>query len=126
MTTPYAYTRRIDAGTGALRYSGATTTFVESDGPALELVARLLRTPLGTCQADPTWGVDWSRVEKMKDTAARDAQAAIETAMKLLSRPGYVSGVVVQAEARDGAVLYQVDFTDPRTRTRQSLPGVVP
>lgn len=124
----YALARRLDPLTGDFAYD-ATSTFAESPSPALEQVLLALRTPLGACRARPTFGTPWARVDKLRATAAADAQGAIREGLAFAVRSGAITGlrVSVEVDADSGRLLYAVDFTDARLGRRvPTVTGEVP
>lgn len=127
MTTPYLYTRRTDPRTGVLVYTTGTT-FARSDTPALEIVARYLRTPLGECKADPERGIAWQRVDKLGATARADALAVLRDGLRPLVADGIIANLSVEVDAASVALACLVGFVDPRSPDRlpQSIGVVVP
>lgn len=118
----YAYARSLDAQTGQWDY---TTAFVAATSPALELVTRILRTRRGQCLGDPSMGVNWGAVDPLGTNAAETAEAVIRAGLAPLVSRGDIAGVVIKVtvDGAAGRVLYSVDFTDVRLRTRQTATG---
>lgn len=124
----YARARRLDPMSGDFVYD-ATDTFAESPSPGLEMVLLALRTPLGSCRARPTFGTPWSRVDKLRATAAADAQGAIREGLAFAVRSGAIRDlrVLVETDADSGRLVYAVDFTDVRLGRRvPTVTGQVP
>lgn len=128
--TAYLYTRALSAPTGRFVFPATGTAFTASESPALEIVIRTLRTPLGLCAANPSFGTDWSRVQKMAPNAASTARSVIQDALAGAVRRGVLSGLEVSATVpRPGVILWSVEFTDPRLARnagRQRHTGGVP
>lgn len=123
MSAPvYAVTRRRDPTSGEALFDG--NRWATSPSPMVEVVLMVLRTPLGA-NADVTLGVDWRRVDKLGTGAAATAKAAIEEALRFLVASGQIARLAVEAEvdARRGALLYSVSFTDPRLARRPTIRG---
>lgn len=122
----YAVARKLDAQRGDWGVAGGA--FVASPSPGLEMVALVLRTPLGACAADPSFGTDWARVLKVGPRAAGDARAVIQASLAGLVRRKVVSVVGVVAEASpDGRIGYAVDVVDLKTGgAPQTVRGVSP
>ncbi len=120
----YSVARKLDALRGDWSVAGGG--FVESPSPGLEMVALVLRTPLGACAADPSFGTDWARVSKVGPRAASDARAVIQAALAGLVRRKVVSVVDVVTEAVDGRIGYAVDVIDLKSGARQTVRGVSP
>ena len=126
MSTSYAYARVLDPGTGALTYpAGSSGDFVAAPSPALEIVKRTLRTPRGACLAQPSLGVDWSRVNILRTTAEADGRAVILAALQPLVTARVIAGltVTVEVDPGRGRLLYSVDFLDVRLAQRQRTTG---
>lgn len=124
----YARARRLDPLAGDF-VNDATSTFAESPSPALEQVLLALRTPLGSCRARPAFGTPWSRVDKLRATAATDAQSAIREGLAFAVRSGAIRDlrVSVEADADTGRLAYNVDFFDVRLGRRvPTVTGQVP
>lgn len=115
----YAITRARNGATGDVRFSGVT--WVRSDAPALELVALVLHTELGSCGADPSRGVNFKRLQKAAPNAGAAWKSEVERALKPLVDRKLVTGLVVTVTVERDRLTYQVDFTDPRTAARSSF-----
>lgn len=123
----YAYTMAYDPATGEVRFSDLTGMWVEAPSPATECVLLILRTQLGSAQAQPTLGVDWAAVRKATTNAASTARILITRALQPLVLQEAIKGLNVTVEVDgigvggsgtttpDGARLrYAVTFVDAR------------
>lgn len=116
----YAVTRALGAaGAPTLTTSGAWT---RATSPALEQVLIILRTPLGACAVDPTLGVDWQRVDKLRLSAPADAETVIRAGLLRLVRAGTIKDlkVTTKVNAARGLLTYEVDFVDVLLSVRLS------
>ncbi len=96
----------------------ATGDFLLDDGHpkaaasvALGLVVWTLRTPVGTCLAAPTRGVDWSAAKVDRPGATVTLRRELERALGWIAEAGYLSGlaVTVDSPAR-GRLRYEIAF----------------
>lgn len=120
MAAYYAVTRTLDAGTGDVSMDGAGWL---PGAPMTEVVKRVLRTPRGRYLPDPTFGVDWKKVDKAGAGAAATAKKVIEAALKPYVDRGQLSSLSVSTERSGRALLYEVAFVDPRTKVRDTVTG---
>lgn len=122
----YAYTLAFDPATGDVRFDVATGLWVEAPSPATECVLLILRTQLGSAQAQPTMGVDWASIRKATTNIASTAQILITRALQPLVLQGAIQGLNVRVEV-DGVgdspsasgvggarLRYEVSFVDSR------------
>ena len=117
MSTPYAVTRTMPDAQPTLDARG---TWDRATSPALEQVLLALRTQLGSCPVMPTLGVDWTRIDKLRTSAAADAETAIRAGLEPLVRAGTVRAldVTVRVSAARGLLTYEVGFVDVLLTTR--------
>lgn len=115
----YAYTRQLTAA-GDWSFSG--DAFDASPAPALEIVLLTLRTWKGRALAVPTFGTDWSRVNKLGTNALADASGVLSDALVPLVRRGVIADLKlnVEVDATRGVLVFDVDFYDPEARKRRS------
>ena len=107
----YAVTRRLTVAQPTLDARGQ---WGRAASPALEQVLLVLRTQTGDCPAMPSLGVDWRRIDKLRTSAAADADTAIRAGLMPLVRAGAIRDVVVtvKVSAARGTIVYSVDFFD--------------
>lgn len=120
--TLYAHSRRLDGVTGDWA-TDAAGTYAESPSPALERVQLALRTQLGTCRANPTFGVDWAKVDKLRASAVADATAVITAGLAYLVRDRSIADLQVTVDVTGTRLAYAVDFLDVRLGTRRAARG---
>jgi len=116
MTTYYASARAIDPGTGEWEYDQATQNWPDG-APMLQTAILALRTPLGRCLCDPSFGVDYSVVQKATaDVGARWA-AAVKECLSRWVKAGQITDLQVTVDVERGVtprLFYAVSFIDPR------------
>lgn len=115
----YAVARALDAASGDYILSGSQW---KRESPMLSVAIRVLRTEKGTYLPDPTFGVDWKRVQKASPNAEAQTIAVITEALAYYVRRGLMTSLSVSAEARQRNLFYDVSFTDPRNNTRVTVP----
>lgn len=125
MSPPYAYTQRHDPTSGEPILVGNQRA--ESTAPQTERALMTLRTTRGLCLADPTFGVEWGRVDKLGTGAAATARAVISEALAYMVSDGSIASLTVECEVDvgRGMLLYEVTFTDPRLDRRARIRGEV-
>lgn len=121
----YAYTQRHDPTTGEPVLDANRRA--ESPAPQTERALMALRTTRGSCLADPDFGVEWARVNKLGTGAAATARDVITAALAFLVSDGSIAGLSVECEVdvQRGLLLYDVSFTDPRLDRRARIRGEV-
>jgi phage baseplate assembly protein W len=113
----YAHTRALDAQSGDKRVAGGT--YVAGD-PMTEVVLRILRTPRGRYLPDPTFGVDYSVIQKAGAGVAAAWRAAVLAALDRLIKRNLITHVrVIVDTSKPGQLLYDVEFRDPRNSARE-------
>ena len=132
MTTYYAYSPSMDAGTGSLLYDSATLSWTEGQ-PMMQTVLVTLRTPKGRCPMDPTLGPDYAILQKATpDIAARWRASVIESLQRYV-RAGQIADLSVTVDLSGGSAgvsaawLYSVSFSDPRepSATKRKSTGML-
>lgn len=118
----YAVTRSLDPGKGDVLMDGLTW---KQGQPMTEVVLRILRTPRGRYLPDPTFGVDYSAVNKALPGAGAAWRAAVLDALRSLIDRGYIANVAVTVDTAGDRLLYQVDFTDVQAQQRGSTGRLV-
>ena len=108
---PYAIARQIDPGTGDVVMNGATWAYQR---PLTAMVLGVLRTPLGSYLPDITYGLDYSRLQKMTPSIGADFQAALTQALRFLTSKGQLKNLRVTYSTTGTALIFNVTFTDPR------------
>lgn len=111
MPTYYAHCRALDAVTGDVVMDGGTW---KTDPPMVGVVTRVLRTQRGSYLPDPTFGVDWSKVDKLRPNVAELLRVAIMEALQRYLDRGLISSVAITASVAAGALFFAVSFLDPR------------
>jgi len=114
----YAYCRRLDAQTGAVLMDG--TTWAASPAPMLDVVLRVLRTPLGKYLPDKTFGVDYNLLQKITPTTGAAWRAEIIRATKRYVDLGLISPPVITLDVTSSSLVYEVAFHDIRADQRVS------
>lgn len=120
-----ALTRKVDPVTGDRSLDVATRTWAEPDSPELAIVQNVLRTPKGTAQRDPSYGV------VPIDNAAPNATAVwrqnILAALKRWIDRGVLREVTVDSEVVEAPtgheLRYRVTFLPRASRARQTFEG---
>jgi phage baseplate assembly protein W len=120
MTTPhYAVARELDPATGDLRMHGVAW---KRGAPLTEIVLRVLRTPRGSFLPKPTFGVDYSLVQKLTPASRSLWRAGVEAALRYLVDSGRMRDLqVIVDPPAGGRMLYAVDFVDVRQSERTQL-----
>lgn len=118
----YAITRRLDPNTGIFDLDTDGRDWAEGE-PATELVIRALRTPLGSCPLDPSYGIDTREVSRAWPNLSQRATVAITAALAFLTKSNRITDLRVTAQAERDRLVYSVTFFDPRSRTRATVPG---
>jgi hypothetical protein len=113
---PYVHTRARDPQTGDVLMNGATWAF--ADAPMVHVVLRVLRTPLGTYLPDPTFGVDYSVIQKRDPGVGARWRAAVLRGLQYLVDLRRITDVRVEYEVVGAQLRYAVSFVDPQ------IPGV--
>lgn len=119
----YAFTPELDES-GDVALDGSTYSW---GSPMVEIVKRVLRTPRGTYLPDPSFGVDYSVVDKARPDAGARFQAAILAALRPWTLRREIVDLSVAVEVTDSTLRYEISFSDPRlasdTRGRVTLRG---
>lgn len=123
--------RHTDPATGDLALDPVAATWVQAPAPAVEQVAFLLGTSLGTCPLDPSAGVDWAKVAAAAiSQRSVVARAAILAGLKSLVDDGTLTqlSVSVSQAGNGNGIAYVVTFVDPLAPSGppQTIPGTVP
>lgn len=108
---PYAITRALDAVSGDVALDGGTW---KTDLPMVGVVTRILRTQRGTYLPDPTFGVDWSRVDRQRPNVSELVRTAIMEALQWYLDRRLLSAIVVTSDLVGARLFYTVSFLDPR------------
>lgn len=110
-------TPAIDPGTGDLSLDDGALAWAVS--AAIGLVVFVLRTPLGTCEADPEIGVDWSVARTDTADAPQALTRELERALQWIAEGGWLRDLAVTVtRGLPGRLAYTVAFHDgtrPRT-----------
>jgi hypothetical protein len=125
MTTPYTITRKRAPTTGEPLMAAAPNAnrWAIAAAPMTEPVAMTMRSQLGACALDPSLGVNWRAIDKLRTGASATARFVIEQALARYVTAGLIANVVVAAEVVGARVEWDVAFTDPRTKTRPRITG---
>ena len=110
-------TPAIDPATGDLSLDDGALAWAPSS--PVGLVVWVLRTPLGSCAADPSIGVDWSKARLDTEDAPQALRAELERAVQWVAEGGWIRDLAVTAERLPPRGLAYViafhDGTRPRT-----------
>jgi phage baseplate assembly protein W len=93
-TRPYAYCRQLDPKTGDVLMNGAT--WKASPTPMLEVVLRVLRTPLGRYVPNANFGVDYGILQSLLPTTGSAWRAEVLRALKTYVDLNLISSPSVQ------------------------------
>jgi hypothetical protein len=107
----YAYTRRLDSGTGERVMAGGTWA---AGLPSAEKIIHRLRTPKGRYLPDPTFGIDLRALQKLGPTSPKDIRAAIVTALDPLVTAGDIRITALSVIVNHTTVTYALDYVDLR------------
>ncbi len=125
----YAITRARSPVTGEVLFDDRRATWRVAPSPATEVVLIILRTPRGSCLVDPTRGVDYSRINKLRTDAPATARAAVTEALQSVVTAGLIRDVRVEARvfASSSRLELDVSFVDVQLRTneRTKLPTII-
>lgn len=117
MTTRYyAIARELNETTGDVRRLGARW---KRGSPMLEIVKRVLRTPLGSYVPDPTYGVNMSILKHATANVGARWQAEVVRALDRWVKRGLIKNLTVIVTVERDRLLYSVSFEDVRLRTRE-------
>lgn len=92
---------------------------------ASALVAFVLTTPLGSCGADPTLGLDLTGLDAGALNARATFNLRVTSALDRYVRAGRLADVRVTSEVQGDALVFEVSFRDPREQTSQTFKGTV-
>lgn len=112
LTKPYAYCRKLDPKTGDVVMNGAT--WQASSTPMLEVVLRVVRTPLGKCLANAKFGVNYDLLQKVLPTTAASWRAEILRALRPYVDLNLISPPKVTVDTDGSQMVYEVTFVDIR------------
>lgn len=120
----YAVTRSINPATGQPRLRDGAWL---RGSPMAEVVVNVLRTPKGSFKPDPSFGVDYSDIEKGSADAPSKLIAAIEAALARYVRDNLLANLNVSAERAGQVIRYEVSFDDPNVSVgrRTTLKGAL-
>ena len=116
----YAVTRALDPGTGDIVMAGPTWARGQ---PATEIVLRCLRTPRGRYIPDPTYGLDYSVLQKATSDKPSKLRAAIQDALSRFAKRGVIEPPQIAVQMAGAAVQADVTFVDPRAQQQVALAG---
>ena len=111
---PYAYSRQMDTKSGDVAMNGAR--WAASPTPMLEVVLRVLRTPLRKYIPNNTFGVDYSILQKVLPTTAAAWRAEILRALKPYVDLNLISPPKVTVDTDGSQMVYEVAFVDIRAK----------
>ncbi len=110
-------TPAIDPATGDLSLDDGSLAWSES--APIGLVVWTLRTPLGTCAADPSLGTDWRAARTDTADAPQALAAELERALQWIVAGGWITDLATSAERMaPRGIRYTIAFHDgtrPRT-----------
>ena len=110
-------TPAIDPSTGNLSLDDGALAWAPS--APVGLVVWALRTPLGTCAADTSIGVDWSKARTDTADAPQALEAELARALQWIAEGGWIRDLAVTAERlAPRGISYVIAFHDgtrPRT-----------
>lgn len=112
----YAFTRKLDPARGVPVVDSGTWA---SGSPMAEVIVRVLRTPKGSYRADPSFGVDYSDIDKGAPDAPTRLQLAIEAALAVYVRDRLIADLRVRVTRAGSQIRYEVSFSDPRIPATQ-------
>ena len=115
------YTRAIDAQTGQLLFDTIQHTWPASPAPMRDVVVRVLRTPRGSCLASPSFGLDYSKLDKASPQLAATFEAAALAALAYLTSAGLITDVRTLASVERSTLRYTVTFRDPNLSAPQRI-----
>ncbi len=114
----YAVTRNLDGFSGDVRLTSGKWL---RGSPAVEIVVRVLRTPRGKFLPDPTFGVDYSILDKRRPNIQAAWKNAVEAGLAFLTKgtpPRITSLLVTVDPPKTNRLIYEVTFVDPRGSTK--------
>jgi hypothetical protein len=111
MPTYYAFTRRMNPAKGQPVIVDGTW---DGGAPMAEIAVRVLRTPKGSYKPTPTFGVDYTGIDKGLPSAEAKLTGAIESAFAFYVRTGLMVKLIVKVERAGSRLRYEVSFDDPR------------
>lgn len=114
-STYYAYTRSLDPGTGQIQIAGNNWV---AGSPMVQVAIRILRTQRGTYLPDPTFGVDYSVVDKALPNAPATFKAELNRAFRSLVTSGAIANLSITVESSPPKLLWEITFTDVRLGER--------
>jgi hypothetical protein len=117
----YAATQTLNAGTGEIEHAGSVRKRGE---PMLEVVKRVMRTPLGSYLPDPTFGIRMPP-DKSVPGAAATFRESIYEAFRFYTQQGLMTELSAMIETDGMKLLYQIEFRDPRSGTKQKFKGTL-
>jgi len=123
LTEYYAYTRALDPVTGEVQFDDKRATW-KAGHPTGEKVLRCLRTPKGSAARDPSYGVDYGRLDNARDGAAEIARTEITQALKRYTDRGEIRDLVIQVEVDGTSVIFTISWRDPRDPTHVVVRGL--
>lgn len=109
---PYAYCRTLDPKTGDVVMNGAR--WAPSAVPMLDVVLRILRTPLGKYLPNKNFGVDYSVVQKVLPTTGNAWRAEVLRALKPYVDQNLISPPKVTVDTDGSQMVFEVAFVDVR------------
>lgn len=113
----YAHTRMLDAVTGDVVMDGGTW---KADPPMVSIVTRVLRTQRGTYLPDPTFGVDWARVDKQRPNVSELLRTSIMEGLQRYLDRKLLSSIAITSELVGARLSFVVSFLDPREPGRRA------
>lgn len=120
----YGVTRTQDQ-TGDVGWVSGRNTWERAASPVTERVRFVLATPRGECLFDPTLGVDWRRVDRLRTDAGTTAEASIRAALKPFVDTQEIRDVAVRVDVFPvrGLIAFEVEFVDTKLKALRRVKG---
>lgn len=94
--------------------------------PELECVRNVVLTPLGSYAPDPSFGVDYSVIQKATSDVAAKWKAALTAGLKFLVNARRITDLVIVVDPpASSRMLYEIRFRDPISALVDGLGGRV-
>lgn len=118
---PYAYARQLDPATGEVVFDQTRSSWAEGH-PATEIAVRALRTPIGTAQRDPTYGLDLTGIDPSSKSAAAQIERAIRNCLDRFVKLGLFAILSCAAEIHGNTTFAVLEIQDPRETSGRPQP----
>ena len=101
--------------TGDIEFDTLTNRWKQGP-PAVVRAVLTLRTVKGSCGVDPTFGVDWKKIDKLSPNSPALARELVLAAMRPMVNDGSIRDLKVSAEMRlvQGVLVISLEFLDVR------------